>query len=343
MEMAARAAMMAKKSAGTPPRIVVGAIDDNMVYPLLVWAWSLHHTAQAGFRFVIGHLAGTLSDHNRSTLGQLLDFMGIEHEFRALPFDNRFITQGHISPTTFAKFVLADMISTEHVWIDVDTVASTGWDSIFSAIEKPAPGIELIVAERGVVSAASSRMAASPSDLAFNAGVLGWPAGPRRAWSETLDSMAQVQTQEQHLFNDLYAGAVSKVPESFNTLTYRIDTLKELPQLPHILHFAGAHKPWQLPKRFRKRCHSHECPWSLWFSAERDMQASLPPLLRASLLHPLQRAALRSGQGGWAPEQRGLGLLNVLQKMGPFGWLLVIAAKPFRALIPRGTHPLHYS
>lgn len=322
-------------------RVVVGAIDDNMVYPLLVWAWSLVRSAQIPPRWVIGFLEGTLSSKNREFLESGLNFLGLEWEFRELPFDQRFITQGHISPTTFTKFLLADLVEFPHIWIDVDTVATPGWDQLFAIVTDAPRDVSLVVAERGSLGNRALKKAESPSHLAFNAGVLGWPQGSRKPWSDSLDSMTVVETQEQQLFNNLYAASLATVSESFNTLTYRVDSLRDLTEIPRIIHFAGAHKPWQLPDRFRRLCLRHECPWSLWFEAETAMLAEFTPRpLREQVLQ--QRAqSLRSGVYHFRREHRGLGLLKILRVMGPFGWLVVALLRPLRSFVPRGTHPLH--
>jgi len=320
---------------------VVGAIDDNMVFPLLVWAWSLTRTAATQPRCVIGFLEGSLSSHNQKFLESALDFLKIDWEFRKLPSDQRFITQGHISPTTFAKFLLADLIQSPHVWIDVDTVAAPGWDELFAIVTEAPSGVSLVVAERGSLANQPVKATESQSHQAFNAGVLGWPQGSRKPWSDRLDCMAIVETQEQQLFNHLYADSLETVPETYNTLTYRVDSLRDLTEIPRIVHFAGAHKPWQLPPRFRTLCLLHECPWSLWFETETAMLAEFTPRpLREQVLQ--QRAkSLRSGVYRFRREHRGLGLLKILRVMGPLGWIVVALFRPLRSFVPRGTHPLH--
>jgi lipopolysaccharide biosynthesis glycosyltransferase len=321
--------------------LVVGAIDDNMVYPLLVWAQSLTRTAGEQPRFVIGFLEGSLSSDNQMFLESALNSLQIDWKFRKLPADQRFITQGHISPTTFAKFLLADFIESPHLWIDVDTVATPGWDELFAIVTEAPKEVSLVVAERGVLADHPAKSPGSESHKVFNAGVLGWPRGSRKPWSDRLDSMAIVETQEQQLFNHLYADSLETVSETYNTLTYRVDSLRDLNEIPRIIHFAGAHKPWQLPDRFRRLCLRHECPWSLWFEAETAMLAEFTPGPLLDHVSQQRTASLRSGQFRFRPEQRGLGLLKTLRRLGPLGWFAVALLWPLRPWIPRGTHPLH--
>jgi len=72
------------------------------------------------------------------------------------------------------------------------------------------------------------------------------------------------------------------VSEKFNMMTYRIDSLN-LHDLPFIIHYAGAHKPWQLSPRFRSECIRHQCPWAQWYASEAVLQNRSES---ASLLSP---------------------------------------------------------
>ena len=320
--------------------LVVGAIDDNMVSPVLVWAFSLHTTSKTPPHIVIGFLTGHLSERNRKVVGRILTYLGASHEFHELASEARFITQGHISPTTFTKFLLADEIAALNIWIDVDTVATEGWDNIFTLIAQSPEEAKLVVAERGNSSSGNPKKITKPSDLVFNAGVLGWPERPRLPWSDHLDLAEIVETQEQFLFNSLYASHIAQIPETYNTLTYRKDHVRDTAP-PFIVHYAGAHKPWHMPRRFSPVCTSYRCPWSLWFHAEENMVGAIAHSPHVNEVHELKNQSLTSGAIGKSRDYSGRALLGTLQTLGFLGWLLIFVAKPFYRWIPRGTHPLH--
>jgi len=320
--------------------VVAGAVDDVMAYAVLPWAYSLHDGAGTPPHFVIGFLEGRLSPRNRETLGSVLEFLSISHEFVLLQHDARFINQGHVSPTTFTKFQLADLLPDQHVWIDIDTVATAGWDAILVEISAAPAAARLVVASRGDRPLATPGKTRKPSYLAFNAGVLGWPARERVPWSEALDNAEIVETQEQYLFNTLYANLVHTVSEKFNTLTYRYDRV-DLSELPFITHYAGAHKPWHVPRRFARACLRHQCPWSLWFQVETELLAKLEKFGNPQGVSRLRSEALRSGNFSISGDQRGRALLHALRALGPLGWLPMLLAKPLGRFIPKGTHPLH--
>lgn len=318
--------------AKTPPTThrMVCAIDSQMVYALCVALHSLQRHTSAPFGLTVGYLEGTLPEGDREYLSAVISHLGIDHQFSNLGSDKRFITQGHISPTTFAKFLLADSHPQPHLWIDADTIGLAGWDDLFAHIHEATTAQGLVVAKRDE----------GATRLDFNAGVLGWPAGARRPWSDHLNTLQVIDTQEQYLFNLLYADTAMRVSERFNVLTYRVDSLSSTTP-PFIIHYAGAHKPWHMPRRHAHRCLSYRCPWSEWFIAESEFLDGLgdSALLQDTL--PRRQRALRSGALRWQRDHRNLLFLRALQSLGPLGGALVAILLALVRFVPRGTHPVH--
>jgi len=321
-----------------PERLVTMAVDDNMAYAACVLLSSLQDSAREPFAIALGFLSGSLSTENQDLIRKVCQSLDVRIEFEELEPDPRFITQGHISATTFTKFQLSDLHAEPHLWIDADTVALPGWDTLFEAVDTAPSYAGLVVAERGDIGA--DKKEDDPSSLPFNAGILGWPEGARRNWNTALDKLEVVSTQEQFLLNSLYAKTATRVSEKFNMMTYRIDSLN-LHDLPFIIHYAGAHKPWQLSPRFRSECIRHQCPWAQWYASEAVLQNRSES---ASLLSPLKRGAqfaLGTGVARTDRQHTGLRVVKTLNFLGPLGWLLVWGAKLFKRHIPRGTHPFH--
>jgi lipopolysaccharide biosynthesis glycosyltransferase len=318
-------------------RHVTCAVDTSMVYALCVALSSLSASRSSTFHVTIGYLEGTLSNDDRRFLDDLMKELGISADFAALPNREVFISQGHISPTTFAKFLLGDAITAEHVWIDADTVALPGWDQLFEEVNTCSQEEGLVVAERGLVAVGAI---SKPSDLPFNAGVLGWPSGPRRDWETPLSALEKVDTQEQFLFNQLYSATARRVSEKFNLLTYRIDSL-DLVDTPYIIHFAGAHKPWHLRRDLTGHCRAHRCPWSAWFSAEQALWAKLANNSLSDELEKRQRAALTSGKVRWRRDHSGYIVLRLLTFLGPVAPVVIGLLRLLKQWLPRGTHPIH--
>ena len=321
------------------PHQVVCAIDSNMAYALVVLVSSLSHTASGPFDLTVGYLDDTLPEGDRDFVSLACANLGVAVRFMPLANDERFITQGHISPTTFAKFLLADALPEAHLWMDADTIALPGWDSVFTTIHQATPDEGLVVAHRGSSTAHTTEK--NPADLAFNAGVLGWPAGKRRNWQEPLDSLEIVDTQEQFLFNLLYAPTATFVSERFNTLTYRIDTIPSTDP-PFVIHYAGAHKPWHLRRALSHHCTDYHCPWSAWFYAERRFLERIEGTPLRQELARRQSHALHTGRIRWRRDHSGYLLLRLLTALGALSTPLVALLGVAWRVVPRGTHPLHH-
>ena len=318
-------------------RRVVCAVDSQMVYGLTVLLSSLKDTSHDDFILTVGYLGERLSQGDRDFLGEVTKKLEIDVEFLPLPDRDIFISQGHISPTTFAKFLLGDHFRTPHVWIDADTVALAGWDQLFDEVTACSAAEGLVVAERG---SNSSNQQGKPSDLPFNAGVLGWPEGNRRDWETPLASLDEVDTQEQFLFNELYASTARRVSEKFDLLTYRIDYLNPS-NMPYIIHYAGAHKPWHLRRDQAKACLDHQCPWAAWFEAEQRLHSQHGNTAFGRELLRLQEVALKAGTVRLRRDHSGYNLLRFLTSLGPVAPIVLNTLRLLKQWVPRGTHPIH--
>lgn len=318
-------------------RHVVCAVDSQMVYGLTVLLSSLKDTSHEDFTLTVGYLGERLSEDDRTFLRWATEELAIDTEFLPLPDRDIFISQGHISPTTFAKFLLGDQYPTPHVWIDADTIALAGWDQLFDEVTACSTDEGLVVAERG---SNSSSQQGKPSDLPFNAGVLGWPAGARRDWETPLGSLAVVDTQEQFLFNELYASTARRVSEKFNLLTYRVDSL-DSNDMPYIIHYAGAHKPWHLRRDLAKACLDHQCPWAAWFEAEQKLHSQHGNTAFGRELLRRQKVALKAGTVRPRRDHSGYNFLRLLNGLGPVAPIVVNALRLLKQWVPRGTHPIH--
>ena len=308
-----------------------------MVYGLSVLLGSLRDTSKEDFSLTIGFLGERLSSADRDFLNRLTQDLEIDTEFLPLPDKDIFITQGHISPTTFAKFLLGDHYPTSHMWIDADTIALPGWDELFDEVNACSSEEGLVVAKRG---SNSMRREGKTSDLPFNAGVLGWPEGDRRDWETPLSSLDEVDTQEQFLFNQLYAPTARRVSEKFNLLSYRVDRLNPS-DMPYIIHYAGAHKPWHMRRDLSMSCMTHQCPWSAWFEAEQKLHSRLKKSPLAHELERLQKLALTSGSLRLTRDHSGYNFLRLLTSLGPGAPIVITLLRLLKQWVPRGTHPIH--
>lgn len=309
---------------------VVCAVDNKVIYAVLVWAHALASNSARPFSVTVAYFASELTEANRLFISKSLASLHIEHEFLPVAKDTRFSNYGHITATSYARLTTADMIASPHVWVDIDITALPGWDKIFSSVRDSADGASLIAAQRPGNN--------SGSGSTFNAGVLGWPARPRKPWGPLLDRNPSLGDQE--VLNEIYRNCTLRIPERFNTLSRKFDSDSEREE-PYFMHYAGQVKPWNLPRKLSKMCVSEGCSWSYWFKAEelmlRDLDAGP---IRGEIFEA------RKNQLKFTPNQSGSRSLQTmlfrgLQWLGPLARIVVVVLSPMRQMPFSDTHPFH--
>ena len=302
--------MMSDPPAENKP-VVAMAVDDRMVYALLVLAGSIRRTITKQPRLVIGFFPQELHKKNQELIGQFLDYLEIEHELLSSEPHPLFSERRHLTITTFSKFLLADNISGPHLWLDLDTIVTSGWDQIFSVMHVSDDRTRLVVAD--MLDSKQTRFDG------FNAGVLGWTATPREPWVDALASLPEKRfSSEQVLFNQLYGKSVKKVDVSYNFLSSWHRELAGAPR-PRIIHYSGPVKPWHLSRRHRTAWQGVNSTWEFWFDAEASL---LEELSETPLLKPIvseRRRALFSGRLHTGKGALAGWILRGLAIAGPMG------------------------
>lgn len=297
-----------------PPRIVTVALDNHVVYALLVLVRSLFVSRSQDFHLIIGYFPGQLRKSNIRVLADFLTALGQSWEIRELVPHPLFTERRHLTMTTFSKFVLSDEIPEAHLWLDIDTVARPGWDDVFPKLFAVNDKVKLLVADK--LESAHTRFSG------FNAGVLGWTRSPREAWLNELENLPEKRfSSEQHLFNILYGNQTNTMDVSFNFLSSWHDStfLEEA----RIIHYSGPVKPWHLARRHKMAWRNINASWNYWFTAEQEM---LTWLSGQELSRPVQehkRRALLSGRLHTGKGSLAAWVLRALVILGPLGDPLV--------------------
>lgn len=299
----------------TLTRRVAVAVDDNMVYALLVMLHSLQTTKTQPFSVLIGYFPGKLSPKNQTLIRACGDHWGLDFELQELVPHPLFTERRHLTITTFSKFVIADQWKDQHLWIDIDTVARPGWDDMFSHIEGAGSKYSLVVA--GKLDGPHTRFDG------FNAGVLGWTQSPRKDWVPALASLPEKRfSSEQHLFNTLYRDSFLPVDVRFNFLSSWHTNTEELARAS-IVHFSGPIKPWHLSRRHAVSWQKVNASWALWFEAEKAMLSSAAPTPLRRQINAAKRQALFSGRLHMGKGALAGAIMKILAVAGPFGTPLV--------------------
>lgn len=295
----------------TTKNIVVLALDDRMVYGFHVLAHSLVATARSEIFIVVGHLSGKLSPKNRAYVKTVLSWCGIDHEIVEYQPHELFTERRHLTATTFLKFVISDELSNAHLWLDIDTMVTPGWDTIFDEMRDAPDATGIVVAEK--IDSPHTRFDG------FNAGVLGWTASPRQKWLPTLASLPEKRfSSEQYLFNILYTGRTSAIAANYNFLSSWHEQFRA-EEPPKIVHYSGPLKPWHLHRVHALSWRSINPTWQLWFSAEERLLADIKhsPLARETAR--AARKALFSGRTNLGKGSSASWLLKIFAILGPVG------------------------
>lgn len=302
----------------SPPRNTVAlAVDDRMVYGLLVLASALARTAKSPLRLVVGYFPEELSPRHRDLIGDYLTWREIDHEFIQSDPHELFTERRHLTITTFSKFVIADAVPESHLWLDIDTMVRPGWDEIFELITSAPTEASLVVADK--IESPHTRFDG------FNAGVLGWTSAPRKPWVESLAALPEKRfSSEQYLFNTLYGESVLRVESSYNFLSSWHEELPLHPQ-PRIIHYSGPIKPWHLARRHAKVWRTINPTWEFWFEAEAEFLKELSGAAVETLIVAERRLALFSGRLHTGKGSLASWVMRALAVLGPVGTPLVRA------------------
>ena len=287
------------------------ALDDHMLYAFCVLTYALSRTADGPFELVVGFFPGKLSHKHQHLITDLLTSLSISHDLRELQPHPLFSERRHLTITTFAKFVLSDQTQKAHLWLDIDTTVKPGWDQVFQAIASAPRGARLAVAE----------MPPGPQTRfsGFNAGVLGWPAGPRAPWEAELAGMPEKRfSSEQLLFNNLYGATAHKIDSGYNFLSSWFHNKNGL-GAAKIIHFSGPVKPWHLPRRHRASWLKVNRSWEYWFTAEDDLRKFLDSSPLGSQIKRASRDALFSGRLHTGKGALAGWVMRALCVLGPLG------------------------
>jgi lipopolysaccharide biosynthesis glycosyltransferase len=248
-----------------------------------------------------------------------LTWIGADYEIRQLTAHELFTERRHLTITTFSKFVLSDHYDGAHLWVDLDTVALSGWDDMFDAMHAAPKGVRMIVADK--IAGPQTRFDG------FNAGILGWTRHPRKEWLPELANLPEKRfSSEQYLFNTLYLESVDYVPVGYNFLSSWHKNFSTTADV-RIIHYSGPIKPWHLARRHRRAWSSINPTWESWFTAEDAMEAETMPSSLSSRVARAKREALFSGRLHTGKGALAGWVMRALAVLGPLGDPLVAVIK----------------
>jgi len=237
-------------------RVVISAVDNNYVLPLLVMIHSAKKNSNNDFQFVLGYDSKILSAANVKLIEECLTLLKVPFSTIGLTLDGRFKDNHHIMATSYARLPMADVLPGLVLWLDADLICKPGWDDIFELFDDNLGGNTVAGARDSVVT--SSNFRENTQNLAlvkmqeryFNAGVLIincslWQlSNTSERWPAVVKNYDNLgfNFSDQCVLNFLFEDSHQPLPSEFNVLAfYSSRTAREQAK---ILHFAGIVKPW---------------------------------------------------------------------------------------------------
>jgi lipopolysaccharide biosynthesis glycosyltransferase len=237
-------------------RTIITATDDNYVLPMLTMIYSADRNKTKSFSLTVGYVRDKLSEENQILISKCLFRLGIK--FRLLPVDltDEFKDNHHISMTSYARLVMADLAKGSVLWLDADLICHKGWDRIYE-VSKNAKSEYLVFGVKDPIVGQKSFQTNTRNHAVlrmkadyFNAGVLFIDCDLWREkcmqerWRIAHKNYANLgfQYSDQCILNYISFQSFAHLPTEYNS--FPISATNERNLEAKISHFAGPIKPW---------------------------------------------------------------------------------------------------
>jgi lipopolysaccharide biosynthesis glycosyltransferase len=238
---------------------VICATDNEYVLPLLVAIYSAKNNATSDFDVTVAYFPSELSHENLIFLSKVLEYIGVNFEFKALTLSEHMTQKYHITPTSYSRLLCADQFTGLVMWLDADTLCLPGWDSIYLDDFNIPHNATLSVVRDSIISHSSIKAEKNESIIKmgkdyFNTGIAlidcdRWKElNFQDQWPQLLveSNLRGFEYADQCVLNFMCSGEVKYISPSYNV--FAATRRKEPKVEPLILHFAGTKKPWFFSK-----------------------------------------------------------------------------------------------
>lgn len=297
-------------------------IDRNYLYPALVSLISATGSMPGSTLFHIGSFERELNQTDKDHLKTVFNSLGAQLQFLEVSKEalideiGEIDNKQHFGYSAFGRLALQRQIIEKHIYSDVDVLFhQDGLESIKQLTSSERIGF---VGQSDAYALAGLPCAEQNEE--FFSGFVYWPEIHRRP-DLTFDSpqiwITPYSTHDQALLNMKIGQQFDRLDPIFCQLDNPL--LDASAYKPGILHYFGNWKPWQAVGKARSRCHSKNCSWTLWFTAEEEAKRLLNSIGLGPWFRELRRVSLQG-----APKNLKL-LRRVLCAGRMTGTIFVIA------------------
>ena len=225
---------------------VISSIDDNYLYPYIIFLYSAWVTSSKPREFVLAYSSKVFEQESQQTLIMLSEYLNINLTLLEIQLPSEIQGYSHIASTSYARLILADKMVEPFLWLDADIICLQGWDRLIDNFDLHNKCIGA-VSENSMIVDTSNMARVRKGSSYFNAGVLqvnpsAWEKhGHSTEWIDAYRnrSVLGFEWGDQCVLNYIVENHYSKIEEVFN---YRWGA--QFFGTPSIVHFTGDSKPW---------------------------------------------------------------------------------------------------
>jgi len=232
----------------------VVAVDDGYVLPALISLYSARASAASDFRVLVFYDPNYLCEKNRDFLAMYVsEIGGPGSSLMPINLPRELPTKGHLNEMAFARLFIPEVLRTDFVWLDADTLLRSGWDQILQFDSWLENAVPIAAVRTGFDTAADFDAAAKRNQAMqvskmgyFNSGVMvvnyeRWASGRFEDRARALIGEYEdrgFDWADQCVLNFLCEGKQTDINPIFNMMDYRGENAR-------IFHFNGDEKPWK--------------------------------------------------------------------------------------------------
>lgn len=235
---------------------VISGFDEAYLWPWLVNVFSGMKVSKVNSNRTIATTIHGISPEKRELISEFAEWMNFRLKYIEISLPSNLPINDHFTPMTYSRLVLAEQMEDNFIWMDVDTLLRSGWDSLLRLPKIPPGFISRAVPEfsTSLQEDINNQAVQKAGTSYFNSGIMQIDPNAFRenGLGEKWKTLAKEYNQrhfryvDQCILNYMLAGVNIPLPKEFNFVPSFWGIKQQ--QAPSVIHFAGKRKPWHVPK-----------------------------------------------------------------------------------------------